>query len=523
MTALSTETEQLPIGAYRTTRDGAILEANPALARLFGFPSVQALQAQGAGARFSGADREAHLQEVEAARGGYVEREWTMRGADGQRVVVRDVSRGVFDEGRLVGTEGWMEDITQAVTHREELEASRERYRELLDNAMDVIYVHDLEGRFVDVNRAGQALYGYSADELRGMELGRIIDAEYLDVAKKATATKLEGKSHGPYELLTRRKDGRPIWVEVASRVMLEKGKPIAIQGIARDITIRKTAEGAVAFVRDLGVATMACRSLDHALATVLERVARWGGWEYAEAWMPNETKTQLDCHPVHFMVGGPDLARFRHLSEKLHLEIHEGAAGRVWTTRQPLLIPNLASEVTFHRASAARAAGLVSGLFVPVVGPSGPVAVLGFMDTSPGAPGGVRTAAAMAAAELVGAVMSYLAKVEENARHRAMLRTQLGTSPDGCLWLDARGQVMMLNRQLLALAGIPWDDEDPGQWDAGQLEAKLGEAWMQVERLVRLTARPTFEWQGARLDARREPLIIRGVVHGHLVRVRQA
>ncbi len=135
-------------------------------------------------------------------------------------------------------------DITSRKEMERALRKSERKYRHLFENANDIIYTHDLEGRFLSVNAAGARTFGYSEDEITRVRIDDIVDPASLPEAKRRIAGKLHGeKSREPYELLTRTKDGEPVWVELSTRLHMEDGKPVHIQGIARNITDRKRAE----------------------------------------------------------------------------------------------------------------------------------------------------------------------------------------------------------------------------------------------------------------------------------------
>jgi len=132
------------------------------------------------------------------------------------------------------------------------LRESEERYRELMDNANDIIYTHDLEGNFTSSNPAASRLYGYTAEEILHLNIAEIVDPEYLPVAQRKIREELgNSEQTTPYELLTHTKDSKPVWVEVNTRLLRRGGRPVGVQGIARDITERKRAEQAVQRLMD--------------------------------------------------------------------------------------------------------------------------------------------------------------------------------------------------------------------------------------------------------------------------------
>ncbi|MCJ7667010.1 MAG: PAS domain S-box protein, partial [Anaerolineae bacterium] len=129
----------------------------------------------------------------------------------------------------------------------EALRESEERYRTLIENANDIIYTHDLEGKFTSINPAATRIYGYTTEEILQLNIAQIVAPDYLPLARQKIRVKLEGSPRTePYELLTYSKEGEPIWVEVSTRLLEREGRPVGVQGIARDITERKRAEEAL-------------------------------------------------------------------------------------------------------------------------------------------------------------------------------------------------------------------------------------------------------------------------------------
>lgn len=124
-------------------------------------------------------------------------------------------------------------------------ESSERRYREFVENANDMIYTHDLETfRFLSANGAALAITGYSEDELKAISVADIVAPDHLARAAVMIEQKVEGVTDSTrYELEIITKDGRRIPVEVSTRLIRGRGQPMAVQGIARDISERRQVE----------------------------------------------------------------------------------------------------------------------------------------------------------------------------------------------------------------------------------------------------------------------------------------
>jgi two-component system, cell cycle sensor histidine kinase and response regulator CckA len=146
--------------------------------------------------------------------------------------------------GKIVGVIGVAIDITERRQAEQMLRLSEESNRNLVENATDIVYTHDLNGRFTFVSPAAEQMTGYTREEAMQLGLSDIIVPEQLEAAHKSIAQVLQGTGHGsPIEFDIFAKGGRRLTVEVSPRAIYSNGKPVAIQGIARDITERKQVE----------------------------------------------------------------------------------------------------------------------------------------------------------------------------------------------------------------------------------------------------------------------------------------
>lgn len=139
------------------------------------------------------------------------------------------------------------QDITDSKRRNERLRESEERYHELFEGASDLVYVHDLEGNYLSMNRAAEKVFGYTREEILKLNMKQIISPEFLPLAKKKMEEKLKkGSKQTVYEIECLSKNGRKVVLEISSSVVYKDDKPFNIQGIARDITERKQMQEAL-------------------------------------------------------------------------------------------------------------------------------------------------------------------------------------------------------------------------------------------------------------------------------------
>ena len=225
--------------------DGRVTSWNASAERMYGYAAAEAVgrhisfivppdrreELSGLMERIARGERIRHLETIRVRK-------------DGRRVEVSLSIAPMKDgDGRIVGASAIARDITERKATERELRESEERYRDLVENARDIIYTHDLEGKYTSVNSAGEQLLGYTREEARGMSQLQVVAPEYLERAREMIARKLAGNGKTVYELEVVAKDGRRLAVEVNSRLTYRDGLAVGVQGIARDVTERRRAE----------------------------------------------------------------------------------------------------------------------------------------------------------------------------------------------------------------------------------------------------------------------------------------
>jgi two-component system, cell cycle sensor histidine kinase and response regulator CckA len=132
-------------------------------------------------------------------------------------------------------------DVTHSKRVEEALRDSEKKYRTLFNSAQDMIFIHDLEGRFLEVNQTACDCLGYSREEFAQMSLEDIAAPEYA-VLIQDRIKKLKESGHLVFESIDLTRDKVSIPVEVNATIIEYSGKP-ALLSIARDITKRKKTE----------------------------------------------------------------------------------------------------------------------------------------------------------------------------------------------------------------------------------------------------------------------------------------
>src|SRR5260370_36101876 len=118
-------------------------------------------------------------------------------------------------------------------------------YRDLVENATDIIYTHDLEGRFTWVNKACERITGYSREESLKLRIWDILAPEYVEPVRSAVECKLSSEMQ-LLEVEIIHKDGHRVPLELTSRPIYRGYHPVGVQGIARDVTERREAAQAL-------------------------------------------------------------------------------------------------------------------------------------------------------------------------------------------------------------------------------------------------------------------------------------
>ncbi len=162
---------------------------------------------------------------------------------DGTIIDVEANGRTIPYAGKIMRVTA-IRDISDRKKAEETLKSSEERLKLLFESAPDAYYINDLNGTFIDGNKAAEELLDYKKEELIGKNFLKLnlLPMKELQKATELLSKNALGHSTGPDEFHLIRKDGSQVVVEIRTHPVKIGGEAV-ILGIARDITDRKQAE----------------------------------------------------------------------------------------------------------------------------------------------------------------------------------------------------------------------------------------------------------------------------------------
>jgi PAS domain S-box-containing protein len=230
-------------------REGRVLAANPAYYQLYGFKPEDVL-----GQPFSiifSKEQQAWAQALYQATFESEKRdasiESTVVRADGTIRIVETSYDFLVQHGRRIAMISIIRDITERKQAQEQLQASEERFRALLERSADAISLLDKEGRRLYATPASARILGYEPTEYVGEETFGQIHPDDVQQVRHVFAAIIQqpGKSL-PAHFRVRHKHGSWVWIEGTGTNLLDHP---SVQGVVvnyRDITERKHLEEAL-------------------------------------------------------------------------------------------------------------------------------------------------------------------------------------------------------------------------------------------------------------------------------------
>ena len=244
-------------GIFESSREGQILTANPAFAKILGYDSAEEARASITDSAnqvwVDSEERAEYVQQLEEKDVvlGY---QCRFRRRDGTSIWVSLNTRSVKGpDGKTLLYAGFLEDITERKKAEEALKESEAKYRNLYDSMMDGYVLVDMDGRILQYNETYRAMTGYLQDELQRLTYRDITPEKWHAAEKDIIEQQVLVRGYSEvYEKEYRRNDESVFPIELRTFLLKEeRGNNIGMWAIVRDITGRKLIESETRKLRE--------------------------------------------------------------------------------------------------------------------------------------------------------------------------------------------------------------------------------------------------------------------------------
>src|SRR5690606_18596577 len=188
----------MPVGLYRTTPDGRMIDANPVLVELLGYTSREELLETNAADAYLTLDDRRRWQDLLDHTDEVVEVDRQHWRRDGSVVWLRDTARAIRNEsGAIEYYEGALQDVTERLTAEEAVRRSEARFRSLIENASDGVLILSAEGLITYQSPAVERMLGYPPESMIGTSPFQLVHPDDLDEVVASFDAVMAPNGHG--------------------------------------------------------------------------------------------------------------------------------------------------------------------------------------------------------------------------------------------------------------------------------------------------------------------------------------
>jgi len=268
--------DAIPVGLYRTTLAGEMLNVNLALVKMLGYPDRESLIAVNFAELYVDPETRQDRQSLMAREEAIRSFETRIRRYDGTIIWMSDTAYlARAGDGQALYYQGLVEDVTRRTLAEEELRDSEVQYRTLVETSPDAILLTDLSGQIIFCNQQAAELHGFNdVKEVEGEDALRFIAREDLPRAVVSARKTLEQGSLRNVEYTLLRKDGTRFLAQLsASLVRDQAGNPKAYIGVIRDISESKQRERELEAIGIMAAALRNAMTRVEILPVILEQL----------------------------------------------------------------------------------------------------------------------------------------------------------------------------------------------------------------------------------------------------------
>lgn len=218
----------------------------------------------------------------------------------------------------------------------------------------------------------------------------------------------------------------------------------LARWALLEEVAARKQREEELLLVQSLTEAIFGAPDVASAILVTLRRVCEFTGWEYGEAWLPDEDDERLECAPAWFSFREDP---FTSVSRTFTFGRGHGLPGRVWEQQSPIWERDLALSPSYPRLNLATSVGIKAAVGIPVLFQGRVVAVLVFHATRLGEEDRRLVRLISTVASELGGVVAAKQAEDRLRDSEARLAGILDVAADSIVSIDGAQRITIFNR----------------------------------------------------------------------------
>ena len=250
--------ESIQDGIILIDLDGKVVDVNEATVRMGGYRHKDQVIGRNAFEWIAPKDRSIVMDDLKDRIEGHPKEkmEYSIHPADGRPFEAELTASMLRDEGgNPTGYIAVIRDISERKKTEDALRESEKRYRLVAENVSDVIWIMDMNAKYLYISPSVERMRGYTPEEMLAMPGQDFVTPESAGLILKALSEEMTLEMSGkadPHrvrtlEMESKNKDGATLWQEVKITFMRDQeGKPIGFLGVSRDIDERKRTEEAL-------------------------------------------------------------------------------------------------------------------------------------------------------------------------------------------------------------------------------------------------------------------------------------
>jgi PAS domain S-box-containing protein len=263
-----------------------------------------------------------------------------------------------------------IKDLARVVAERDEvqkeLRSSEQRLQAILDSTTAVVYAKDTQGRYVVINRQFEDLFHTTRQQMVGRTDLDVFPQKVAEAFRANDRKVLQAGYPIEFEESVPHDDGIHTYISIKFPLYDSSGTPYATCGISTDITERRRAERRLAAQFSTAQTLAESEKLAEVLPRILSAVCEALDWDFGAVWQRDREGDVLRCASAWHAPSAPFPA-FEAASRKAALARGAGLPGRVWSSVQPVWIPDVLTEKDFPRAADAAKEGLHGAFGLPI------------------------------------------------------------------------------------------------------------------------------------------------------------